>query len=286
MNQESTTDENKTLKVNEPDVAKKRDKWDKAQIVGQLLLPLVIALVGISFTYYQSKTAEAKAIADKDVEEKRHKTERVTNLLDHLASDKEKANLLALKVIEYLNQKGEIDSDLVSSITGSLGGSGEKSDKVIESSTETLANVAKQSKSADTQKAAKENLTELTKNEDAKVSLSAIKSLEKVDEQAVINLSARVYLHVLKGTSPERAQLLKKQLEEKGLVVPGIEMVDAVPNQTELRYFVGSDESDLSKINQIMNGLALNANKVDLSSRYPSSRIRPRHYEIWLGKGI
>ncbi|MGI8638593.1 MAG: hypothetical protein ACR2MG_01355 [Pyrinomonadaceae bacterium] len=277
-NKKETTNENESAKP------KQRDRWDKMQLIGQLLLPIMIALVGISFTYYQSKTADERQKADKTREEERQKTDRVTNLLDHLASDKERANLLALKVIEYLNKKGEIDAELVSSVTGTLGG-GERSDKVVESSTETLAQVANESPNQETKQTAKNNLQELTENKNAKVALSALKSLAKVDKRATVNLPARVYLHILKGTSREQAETLENKLEGNNLNVPGIDSVDTVPNRNELRYFFGSNQEDIEKITRIMKELNISITSVDLSSRYPNSPMRPRHYEIWFGKG-
>ena len=268
----------------ESEKPKRRDGWDKAQITGQLLLPIVVASVGVLFTYCQNERAQERQKADKEIELERQKTDKVTNLLKHLASKEEKENLLAIQVIEYLGKTEQGSPELIAALIGVIKG-GNTSEKVISAAADKLVSVANESKDPKVRQEVKESFEKAVSTEqNSQAALNFAKSLAKVDEQAATNLPARVYLHILRGASREQAENLEKQLEANGLNVPGIDSVDAVPNQNELRYFYGSNQDDLIKITRIMSGLGIKTNTVDLSRRYPNTKIRPRHYEIWFGK--
>src|SRR5439155_13327355 len=56
-------------------------------------------------------------------------------------------------------------------------------------------------------------------------------------------LPPSIYIHIRDEEQRPKARQLKQQLEEKGIVVPGIEKVDKGPPGTDLRY-CGESESD------------------------------------------
>jgi len=81
------------------------------------------------------------------------------------------------------------------------------------------------------------------------------------------------------------AQQLAAKVVDQGLdlVVPGIERVQG-PDQSEIRFFKKADQNEASRIAEAFQRLGVPVRVRDLSPRYETSeRIRPRHFELWLG---
>jgi hypothetical protein len=97
----------------------------------------------------------------------------------------------------------------------------------------------------------------------------------------------RVYFHIREERQRENLKPLVDALIAKGFSVPRVIFVGTnAPLETQLRYFQrGEQESqDLTQILAILRDKGLK-----IEDRYipPSAelvRIRPRHYEVWLGK--
>jgi hypothetical protein len=99
-------------------------------------------------------------------------------------------------------------------------------------------------------------------------------------------IPARVYVQIFEETQRARARELQSTLEAAGFVVPGIENVGSTraPRQTEsdVRFYGGAtDMSDIAAIRNIANRFGVTLKEVPLKA---STRVRPRHYELWLGK--
>ena len=99
-------------------------------------------------------------------------------------------------------------------------------------------------------------------------------------------LHARVYFHVNEESQRDSANQLAKKLTAQlgeGFLVPGIEARRG-PRKTELRFFKQAAKDEAEEILAALKSLKINVVLQNLSSRYESStKIRPRHYELWLG---
>ncbi len=269
------SDENKTA-TTEPEKPKPRDKWERAQIIGQLLLPIVIAFAGIII-----------ARQDKINQEENLQADRVTTMLEHLGSEQKIERDLARKVVVHLANSGKIPPEIVPALVETNAEQVEKkTDDEIQSSTDSLATVATQSENSETKVEAKGSLVNLTTTTNRRVALASTTSLNKIDATSANALPARVYLQVQKDASRELATILQARLKDASLLAPGVEGVNQVPDKTEIRYFKGGSntDADLAAITNVLTALGIkDAKLVDLSARYPNSPARPRHYEIWLG---
>ena len=96
----------------------------------------------------------------------------------------------------------------------------------------------------------------------------------------------RIYVHIKDESQRARARQIVSKLQENKFIVPGIENVgEKASGNTVLKYFHKNDEenADAKKIIEL-----LQSEKVVADARYTpgyesSNKIRPRHYELWLG---
>jgi hypothetical protein len=278
------TDETlKSRKTTEVEQPKKRDKWERLQIAGQLLLPILIAGFGFYITNQ-----------DKAYQEQKLKTERVMNLLDHLANKEEKPNLVALAVLSYFQQRNEVNDDLVDAVTGAATSSG-SSPKVVKESEIFLKNIVNSNASDTTKANAEKGLDKISNDKSAKKlskpvssnsNISFGESATKSIDAPATNSLVTVYLHYLKDTNSDLVSKIQTKLKEQKINAPGIEGVLKVRNQTQIRYFAGgaNTNSDLLKIQDVLKSLGIEDPKpIDISDNYPNSDAKPRVYEIWLG---
>jgi hypothetical protein len=100
-------------------------------------------------------------------------------------------------------------------------------------------------------------------------------------------------LYVQFGLSEERAQAEQFRAKAQGLTlagrrldVPGVELVASAPSRTELRCFY---ETDCALAEELRGKLqALTGQRIAISrqvGRYPTSRARPLHFELWFAAG-
>jgi len=97
---------------------------------------------------------------------------------------------------------------------------------------------------------------------------------------------ARVYFHIRDERQRSSAEDVKSKLERKGLglVVPGIERLDVGPTRTsELRFFREVDGTEAERIGQALRDEGLSDLTVKKIPGYEdSTKMRPRHFELWL----
>lgn len=99
-------------------------------------------------------------------------------------------------------------------------------------------------------------------------------------------LPARVYVQIFDETQRPHARELQSALEAAGFVVPGIENVGntrAVHQAvSDVRFYDNAtDMTDVANIQQIASRFAVTLKATPLSA---STGVRPRHYEVWLGR--
>lgn len=99
------------------------------------------------------------------------------------------------------------------------------------------------------------------------------------------SIAARVYIHIKDKSQEAKAKTIAAKLEEKGYIVPGIEIVGKnSPKNDQLRYFQQTDleKEDIQQLSTIFQAISLEVKAEFISGYEKSKQIRPRHYELWL----
>jgi hypothetical protein len=242
-----------------------RDKWAKAEIiigaVAGILLPVMVGIVGGVYTYIQDKHNDASLEQEHENEEVRRRADRATTLLKHFASDSPRERLLAIKVAEQLAKEKQLPGELVP----------------------VIVEIAKDDKSSDVSGAATEAAAKTTEVTTVS-STGKTEVVQSTAQESLAKLPPRVYIHVRNEDQRSKAEQLAARLQEAGFLVPGIQKVATGPNNSELRFFAGSEQADTDVLIKTLAELGLKVNPVDLSNRFKNSTssIRPRHYELWI----
>jgi hypothetical protein len=97
-------------------------------------------------------------------------------------------------------------------------------------------------------------------------------------------IAPRVYLHIAREEQRERAREIANVLRAASVAVPGIELRENSPANSELRYFRTIDRVEAEGLAATVQGV-----HPDVAARYvpgyeTSTRMRPRHFELWLAK--
>lgn len=96
----------------------------------------------------------------------------------------------------------------------------------------------------------------------------------------------RIYVHIKDESQRARARQVVSKLQENKFIVPGIENVgEKASSNTVLKYFHKNDEetADAKKIIELLQSEKIAANAQYIPGSENSNKIRPRHYELWLG---
>jgi len=97
----------------------------------------------------------------------------------------------------------------------------------------------------------------------------------------------RIYIHIQDHSQRAMAKRVAEQLTEQGYVVPGIERIDPnrSPNATQFRYFRLNELEfrDAEEIVRVLRGMDIAVKDVYVPGYEGTSRMEPRHYEIWFG---
>lgn len=113
---------------------------------------------------------------------------------------------------------------------------------------------------------------------------------EAIDKQfktapATAALLPRIYMQILNSADSERAQAMRKALQEAGYLVLGIEYVPKAQalKISDVRYYHKADSGEAEKIVQAMkNAGEPNANLYYLQKSETSTSARLNHFEVWL----
>jgi hypothetical protein len=225
-----------------------RDLWSKAEIIctalGAIVLPMALFVVGNRLTAQQEAAAEAGRQA-----------ERLTALLQPLASENARERKLAIEVMGYLGQNKQLPVELL----------------------QVLLNIAKTEPDSSVAQDVSQAIARVER---------ANPDLRTLIQSDLKTQQARLYFHINDESQRSPAQTLATQIANgQGLdvLVPGIERVNG-PDRSELRFFKKTDQAEAARIAQALARLGTAVSVKDLSARYESSdRIRTRHFELWLG---
>ncbi len=231
-------------------VEKPGNKWQKlpavAEAFSKLLLPLVIAGVGIVFSYIQHRS---------DVEQR--KADRVTSFIKHLASDNIEEKELALRVMNVLIDQGQLPSELGPAL--------------ISSAANSNTTISQLSQGA---------LTKLARK-DSSLEKSFVQAVQQNPDLAV-KVQARVFLHASTVLQMKLSKNIATHLKRNGFAFLEIERVKASPDSTQLRYYRQNEKNEVDKIIKQLLDFGLKQVKARYFKGYENS-VRPRTYELWLG---
>jgi hypothetical protein len=90
-----------------------------------------------------------------------------------------------------------------------------------------------------------------------------------------------IYLHIRDEQQREEAKQIAAKLEEKGFVVPDIQLVDTGPANTQLRYFHTSEQSEAVETVRVLHNLNVDAKLQYISGYENSTRVSPHQFELW-----
>ena len=130
------------------------------------------------------------------------------------------------------------------------------------------------------------NLTEAQKREEISLAsnLAAVNQPLAPSVEVYSGPSPRVYFHI--DSEPQRCAAGKLRDALAGFEkasVPGIQLVETNLGNNELRYFKISEKAQAEKIAEKITALGLAVDAKYIRGHETSTKIRPRHYELWIG---
>jgi hypothetical protein len=106
------------------------------------------------------------------------------------------------------------------------------------------------------------------------------------EARATLALIPRVYIHVAGDDERDAAQKIVELLQDKELVVPGIQRVGQIsPSTSQLRYFRNSEQTEAERIAGILTNAGYKVATAYISGYENSTDIRPMHFELWFATG-
>ena len=212
-----------------------------------ILMPLVIALVGVAGTYFitQQQEKNANTMRETQLENTREMAEadREIKILElfteKITSQDENQRLMALRMLRAIN------ADLA----------------------ERLAKAVSE--------AEPEN-TEIRKVAD-----------QIADEAKAVRTGVpRIFFHIQTEEDRAPAKNIALKLQESGYIIPGIErLVDKGPKTSQLRYFRKSEAKIAEEIVENLKTYGVEVKSKYISGYETSPLIRPGHFEIWFAPG-
>ena len=97
--------------------------------------------------------------------------------------------------------------------------------------------------------------------------------------------SPRVYVHIARNADRAAAQVLVKDLEKQGFVVPGIEYVESAQRlgNTQVRYFKQADSGEAGRLRDVIESSGMDQAEPTYLQRYENDpSVRANQYEVWI----
>jgi hypothetical protein len=97
----------------------------------------------------------------------------------------------------------------------------------------------------------------------------------------------RIYIQIQVEEERASARQIETVLEAQNFVVPGIERINTGPTTgAEVRFFRKEDQAGAERIVKILHEAQIQGAQAKYLAGYEgSSKIRPKHYEIWFAPG-
>ena len=98
------------------------------------------------------------------------------------------------------------------------------------------------------------------------------------------DLLPRVYIHIGSEGQRKKAQEIAAAVQKQGFLAPGVENVkDKAPRASVLKFFREAEKGEAVQIAKIIQDLGVNASPQYIEGFENSTKMRPRHYEVWFG---
>lgn len=253
----------------EREAARQRQRLQRWVIIALALFLLAVGVTALLFNQQRAAAREAQKQAEDAgakiieasirIEDERKRREEIYDLLKNLNSPDSEQRLKAIQQINALAQSHSLPPGVGSTLL--------------------LSVVA--DKDPAVSKAAYDLLVEAAKD-DPQIGQAIGLAAEVVDASAADKLPPRVFIQIESEQHRPRAEQAKAALENKGVIVPGIEVVgpDRTPAVTQLRYR-GEDKDKAGDVMKILRSAGIKATR--LSSMYVS---RAGQLELWFGSGV
>jgi hypothetical protein len=231
---------------------KHRDWIDWIDVISKLLIPVVIAAVGILYSSHQGGIERMRLDAQRQDESDRRDLERDTGYIKMLASSNENEQELGMGIIGVLSREHKFSKDLIAVLTIFAGGP--QADSLTLAANRILAKAGAQDQLIGAQIAS-----------------------------AAANSPIQVYVQIAKEEQREDGLKLQLALRNKGFATPPIRLVNgAVATvHTYVRFFSAPGALKASIVNDVMRELGYTSAVQDFSAftQTPLPSI-----EVWIGK--
>lgn len=98
-------------------------------------------------------------------------------------------------------------------------------------------------------------------------------------------LKPRVYFHISDTAQRAGAEQAATRLRTYGVLVPGIELKPGPVQASELRYFKQDERVEADELAKQVAAAGVPARAMYVRGHEESTRIRPRHFELWIARG-
>lgn len=96
---------------------------------------------------------------------------------------------------------------------------------------------------------------------------------------------SRVFFHIGEESQRTAAQRLGIALRQQtGVLVPGVERIDTMPRNSELRYLRRADASEAQSIGAALVGLGLPVEVKYVAGHEDNPAVRARTFELWIAR--
>ena len=98
-----------------------------------------------------------------------------------------------------------------------------------------------------------------------------------------VSLKPRVYFHIKEDSQRTKAEQLAKDVAAlANVVVPGVQRRTYSAPTNQLRYFRRVEEPEVRHISEVLSSLGLKSDVTYIPGFESSTKIRPKHYELWI----
>ena len=230
-------------------MAETRDGWAKAEVIIGAVSALGSIAIPVALFVVGNGLAERQRLAsDKQVE-----ADRVERMLVHLTSDKADEKKLAVRVLEFFVAENQFPAELLPA--------------VVE-----IASSDRQEDVADT---ASEVLQKVAQGGDPRTSAAAEKSLAALPPR--INFRPT-------GREDKSSAAVADLAHADVVVAPQAASNAPAPDTTELRYFRREDAASAQQVARKLAARGIKAELRDLSQSAGGRAVRPRSFDLVLGK--
>jgi hypothetical protein len=230
-------------------MAETRDGWGKAEVVIAALSALGSIAIPVALFMVGKDLSERQRLAsDKQVE-----ADRVERMLAHLASDKPDEKKLAVRVLEFFVVEKQFPAELLPA----------------------LVEIASSDQREDVADTASDVLQKVAQAGDSKVASAAQKGLAA--------LPPRINFHSA-GHEDKSAGAVADLAHADVVVAPQAVGNGPAPANTELRYFRAEDAASAQQMARKLAARGIKAELRDLSQSTGGRAIRPRSFDLVIGK--